>query len=70
MLIAMGIASFFCVFWDAIPGGYILFCQRSSGYHPFDATHVITQLKSFFSAMAFILLNFWGKYPPELPSVN
>jgi multicomponent Na+:H+ antiporter subunit D len=41
------------------------------GYHPYDATHVITQLEILlFSALAFTLLNLWGKYPPELPSVN
>jgi len=32
---------------------------------------VITQLEILlFSALAFTLLNLWGKYPPELPSVN
>ena len=32
---------------------------------------MITQLEILlFSALAFTLLNLWGKYPPELPSVN
>ena len=72
MLIAMGISSFMCIFlgcnplwlYDMLPNG-------AAGYHPYDATHVITQLEILlFSALAFTLLNLWGKYPPELPSVN
>ena len=43
----------------------------ASGYSPYDATHVITQFEILlFSALAFALLNLWGKYPKELPSVN
>ena len=50
--------------YDLLPNG-------AAGYHPYDATHVITQLEILlFSALAFTLLNLWGKYPPELPSVN
>ena len=39
------------------------------GYHPYDATHVITQLEILLSAWL-LPFNLWGKYPPELPSVN
>jgi len=50
--------------YDLLPNG-------AAGYHPYDATHVITQIEILlFSALAFTLLNLWGKYPPELPSVN
>lgn len=72
MLIAMGIASFFCVFLGCNPKWlYSLLPNGAVGYHPFDATHVITQVEILlFSAMAFILFNLRGKYPPELPSVN
>ena len=72
MLIAMGIASFLCVFLGCNPQWlYALLPNGASGYHPYDATHVITQFEILlFSALAFTLLNLWGKYPPELPSVN
>jgi len=72
MLIAMGISSFLCVFLGCNPQWlYDLLPNGAAGYHPYDATHVITQLEILlFSALAFTILNLWGKYPPELPSVN
>jgi multicomponent Na+:H+ antiporter subunit D len=72
MLIAMGISSFLCIFLGCNPQWlYDLLPNGAAGYHPYDATHVITQLEILlFSALAFTLLNLWGKYPPELPSVN
>ena len=72
MLIAMGIAAFLCVFLGCNPQWlYSLLPNGAAGYHPYDATHVITQFEILlFSALAFTLLNLWGKYPPELPSVN
>ena len=68
----MGISSFRCVFLGCNPQWlYDLLPNGAMGYHPYDATHVITQLEILlFSALAFTLLNLWGKYPPELPSVN
>ena len=43
----------------------------AAGYHPYDATHVITQFEILlFSALAFTILNLRGKYPTEIPSVN
>ncbi len=72
MLIAMGISSFLCIFLGCNPQWlYELLPHGAAGYHPYDATHVITQLEILlFSALAFTLLNLWGKYPPELPSIN
>jgi len=72
MLIAMGISSILCIFLGCNPQWlYDLLPNGAAGYHPYDATHVITQLEILlFSALAFTLLNLWGKYPPELPSVN
>ena len=72
MLIAMGIASFLCVFLGCNPQRlYSLLPNGAAGYHPYDATHVITQIEILlFSALSFTLLNLWSKYPPELPSVN
>ena len=72
MLIAMGISSFMCIFLGCNPQWlYDMLPNGAAGYHPYDATHVITQLEILlFSALAFTLLNLRGKYPPELPSVN
>ena len=72
MLIAMGTSSFLCIFLGCSPQWlYDLLPNGAVGYHPYDATHVITQIEILlFSALAFTLLNLWGKYPPELPSVN
>ena len=72
MLIAMGLSSFLCIFLGCNPQWlYDMLPNGAAGYHPYDATHVITQLEILlFSALAFTLLNLWGKYPPELPSVN
>ena len=72
MLLAMTISSFLCVFLGCNPQWlYDLLPNGAAGYHPYDATHVITQLEIlFFSILAFVLFNLWGKYPPEVPSVN
>lgn len=72
MLIAMAISSFLCIFlgcnYECL---YSMLPNGAAGYSPYDATHVITQFEILlFSALAFSLLNLWGKYPKELPSVN
>lgn len=61
-----------CIFLGCNPQWlYEMLPYGAAGYHPYDATHVITQIEILlFSALAFTLLNLWGKYPPELPSVN
>lgn len=72
MLIAMGISSFMCIFLGCNPQWlYDMLPNGAAGYHPYDGTHVITQLEILlFSVLSFILLNLRGKYPPSLPSVN
>ena len=72
MLLAMAISAFLCVFLGCNPQWlYSLLPNEAMGYHPYDGTHVITQLEILlFSALTFILLNLWGKYPKEMPSVN
>lgn len=72
MLIAMGISSFLCIFLGCnYQWLYSMLPNGAAGYSPYDATHVITQFEILlFSALAFTLLNLWGKYPKELPSVN
>ena len=72
MLVAMAISAFLCLFLGCNPQWlYSLLPNEAMGYHPYDGTHVITQLEILlFSALTFILLNLWGKYPKEMPSVN
>ena len=67
MLIAMGISSFLCIFLGCNPQWlYEMLPNGGMGYHPYDATHVITQLEILlFSALAFTLLNLWESTPPN-----
>lgn len=72
MLIAMSVSAVLCVFLGCNPQWlYSLLPNGAMGYHPYDGTHVITQLEILlFSALTFTLLNLWGKYPKDMPSVN
>lgn len=72
MLIAMAVSAVLCVFLGCNPQWlYSLLPNGAMGYHPYDGTHVITQLEILlFSALTFTLLNLWGKYPKDTPSVN
>lgn len=72
MLIAMAVSAVLCVFLGCNPQWlYSLLPNGAMGYHPYDGTHVITQLEILlFSALTFTLLNLWDKYPKDTPSVN
>lgn len=71
MLLAMGIASFLCIFIGVFPGTLYALLPFDVDYVPYTTTHVITQLQLlFFSALAFAVLMKTGIYPPELRSVN
>lgn len=71
MLLAMGIASFLCIFLGVFPGTLYALLPFDVDYVPYTTTHVITQLQLlFFSALAFAVLMKTGIYPPELKSVN
>lgn len=71
MLIGMGMAAFVCVFLGVFPGVLYAILPFASEYHPYDASHVLTQLQLlFFSAAAFTWLKLSGIYPPELHSTN
>ncbi|MBL6827219.1 MAG: Na(+)/H(+) antiporter subunit D [Opitutales bacterium] len=72
MLIAMAVSAVLCVFLGCNPQWlYSLLPNGAVGYHPYDGTHVITQLEILlFSALTFTLLNLWDKYPKDTPSVN
>ncbi len=71
MLLAMGIAAGFSVLIGLFPEPFYALLPYEVEYHPYTATHVITQLQIlFFSALAFTVLVRAGIYPPELRSVN
>ena len=72
MLLAMGLGSFLCIFIGCNPQWlYSLLPNGAAGYHPYDATHIITQVQILaFSGLAFLWMMISGKYPAPLPSVN
>ena len=71
MLIAMTIAASLCIGIGCFPQVLYGLLPHDYEYHPYDGTHILTQLQLlFFSAGAFVWLNLKGLYPPELPSVN
>ncbi len=72
MLIAMSIAAALCIGIGCFPSVlYGLLPRGDVDYHPYDYTHIVTQLQLlFFSAGAFVWLNLNGLYPPELRSTN
>mgnify|MGYP003385255443 CR=1 FL=1 len=72
MLAAMAIAATLCIVIGSFPA-YTVYALLpwEVDYHPYDITHVLTQLQLlFFSALAFVWLNRKNLYPPELPSTN
>ncbi len=71
MLIAMGIASFFCVGIGVFPSALYALLPFPVDYHPYTTYHVVNQLQLLlFSALAFTWLMRTGVYPPELRSTN
>ncbi len=71
MLLAMALAAAFCVVIGCAPSLLYARLPFTTGYDPYDATHVIAQLQLLlWSALAFVWLRRTGLYPPELPSVN
>ena len=71
MLIAMGIASFFCIAVGVYPQPLYALLPYEVEYVSYTTTHVITQMQLLmFSALAFTVLMRTGIYPPELKSVN
>ncbi|TWU37806.1 Hydrogenase-4 component B [Novipirellula aureliae] len=71
MLVAMGIASFFCIgLGIAYPLLYRLL-PNDVEYHPYTVTHVVTQLQLLlFAALAFVFLMKTGLYPSEQRATN
>ncbi|MGI9372939.1 MAG: Na(+)/H(+) antiporter subunit D [Hyphomicrobiales bacterium] len=71
MLIAMGMAAFICIFNGVYPELLYSLMPFPVDYVPYTAAHILTQCQIlFFSALAFVWLQLYGLYPPELPSTN
>jgi len=71
MLLAMGIAAFFCVFLAVCPSFLYRMLPYPVDYVPYTADHVIGSLELLlFGALAFVLLLFSGFYPAEIRAQN
>jgi multicomponent Na+:H+ antiporter subunit D len=71
MLIAMATMAAMCIGIGIFPELLYRVLPYPVDYHPYTATHVITQYQILlFSALAFTFLKVTGIYPPELRSVN
>ncbi|MDE0807008.1 MAG: Na(+)/H(+) antiporter subunit D [Longimicrobiales bacterium] len=71
MLFAMGIAAVLCVIIGSFPGLLYSILPFEAEYHPYDLTHVVTQLQLlFFGALAVVFLMKKGTYPPEIRAIN
>jgi multicomponent Na+:H+ antiporter subunit D len=72
MLLAMGIAAVLCITIGTFPGLTLYrILPFEAEYHPYDVTHVLTQIQLlFFGALAFVALKKFKLYPPELRSTN
>ena len=71
MLAAMGLAAVLCIFIGCYPWALYELLPFSTGYAPFDGSHILAQIQLLvFSAAAFAWLKVSGFYPPELHSTN
>jgi multicomponent Na+:H+ antiporter subunit D len=71
MMIAMGIAAFFCVFIGLFPQPLYSILPYPVDYIPYTGAHVVGQLQLLmFGALAFTLLILSGYYPAELRAIN
>jgi len=71
MLTAMALAAALSIFIGSYPWLLYDLLPYSTGYNPYDATHVLSTLQLlFFSALAFAWMKLKGIYPPELHSTN
>jgi multicomponent Na+:H+ antiporter subunit D len=71
MLLAMGIAAFFCIFLAIFPGYLYDILPYPVDYVPYTGAHVVGQLQLLmFGALAFTLLILSGHYPAEMRAQN
>jgi multicomponent Na+:H+ antiporter subunit D len=71
MLAAMGIGAVLCVVIGSFPNLLYSLLPFSAEYHPYDVTHVLTQMQLLlFGALAVVWLMKRGMYPPEIRALN
>ena len=71
MLVAMGIGAAMCILIGVRPGLLYELLPFSVDYHPYDWTHILTQLQLLcFAIGAVAAFHLWKIYPAEIPSVN
>jgi len=71
MLAAMSIGAILCVLIGVFPGQLYTLLPMEMDYHPYDTTHVLTQLQLLcFGALGFITLMKTGVYPDEKRAVH
>ncbi|MFH1982132.1 MAG: Na(+)/H(+) antiporter subunit D [Pseudomonadota bacterium] len=71
MLIAMGIAAFFCIFIGIYPQPLYAILPYPVDYVPYTGAHVVGQLQLLlFGILAFYLLLRSGYYPSEVRAIN
>jgi len=72
MLVAMGMAAFFCIFLGVSPQWlYGILPYQDVVYHPYTGAHVVFQLQLLlFGIFAFYLLLKSGYYPSEVRAIN
>ena len=71
MLFAMGIAAILCIVIGSFPGLLYSILPFEAEYHPYDLTHVVTQLQLlFFGVLAVVFMMKKGSYPPEIRAIN
>ncbi len=69
MLIAMAIASIFCIGIGVMPTTFYQILPYNLDYQPYDASHIIGQFQLvIFAMLAFTFLMRFGFYPPEIAS--
>ena len=71
MLAAMGIAAVLCVVIGSFPNLLYSLLPFPAEYHPYDVTHVLTQMQLLlFGALAVVWLMKRKMYPPEIRALN
>ena len=71
MLIAMGMAAFFCIFIGMFPGFLYKIMPYPVDYIPYTGAHVVGQLQLLmFAVLAFYFLLKSGRYPDEIRAIN
>ena len=71
MLLAMALAAVACVAIGVFPSLLYDILPFDAEYHPYDMTHVLTQVQLLmFAILGVVFLHRTGRYPDEIPSVN